>query len=77
MKIRMNNKEKDSKDGHLILPIMHSDVHKTSPDGIEMGVLENGMPYLSQRGLVKMTGIARTSFQKLSKNWLNEKKSQT
>lgn len=71
----MESGENGDKSGQLILPLLHSDVHKTSPDGIEMGVLENGMPYLSQRGLVKMVGIGRTSFQNLSSRWKEEKNS--
>ena len=46
--------QKVPKSGQLDLPIFHSDVHATTPQGIEMGVLENGIPYLSQRGLVAM-----------------------
>lgn len=71
----MKNAGEVKKSGQLVLPTMHADIHKTSPDGVEMGVLENGMPYLSQRGLVKMTGVARTSFQNLSTNWQKEKSS--
>ena len=32
-------------------------------DGIEMGVLENGLPYLSESGLAAMCGIARSTLQ--------------
>lgn len=53
----------------LTLPGIKVEIQKTTPDGVEMGVLENGMPYLSQRGLVAMSGVARTSFQRLSDNW--------
>ncbi len=38
-------------------------------DGIEMGVLENGMPYLTQRGLAAITGAARSTIQEISKEW--------
>lgn len=37
--------------------------------GIEMGVLENGIPYLTQRGLAEMTGAARRSIQELTEEW--------
>ncbi|MCI5220005.1 MAG: hypothetical protein D3914_12660 [Candidatus Electrothrix sp. LOE2] len=63
--------------GQLLLPVLHSEIHKTSQDGIEMGVLENGMPYLSQRGLVKMAGIPRTTFQNFSLNWPSIKETET
>lgn len=37
--------------------------------GIEMGVLENGIPYLTQRGLADMTGAARSTIQELTQEW--------
>ena len=37
--------------------------------GIEMGVLENGIPYLTQRGLAGMTGAARSTIQELTQEW--------
>ena len=37
--------------------------------GIEMGVLENGIPYLTQRGLAEMTGAARRSIQEITEEW--------
>ena len=38
-------------------------------DGIEMGVLDNGMTYLTQSGLAKMAGIDRQSIRQLNKEW--------
>lgn len=40
-----------------------------SVNGIEMGVLENGIPYLTQRGLSGITGIARNVIQTITKEW--------
>ena len=37
--------------------------------GIEMGVLENGIPYLTQRGLAEMSGAARSTIFEISKEW--------
>ena len=37
--------------------------------GIEMGVLENGIPYLTQRGLAAMAGAARSTIQDLTQEW--------
>lgn len=42
-------------------------------DGIEMGVLENGLPYLSERGLAQMCGISRPVLNRLAANWNEEK----
>lgn len=42
-------------------------------DGIEMGVLENGMPYLSESGLARMCGIARKTLSSLATSWEEEK----
>lgn len=38
-------------------------------NGIEMGVLENGIPYLTQRGLSGVTGVARSLIQTITKEW--------
>ncbi|MBV9882198.1 MAG: hypothetical protein JO276_04240 [Sphingomonadaceae bacterium] len=37
--------------------------------GVEMGVLENGIPYLTQRGLATMAGAARSTIQELTQEW--------
>ena len=37
--------------------------------GIEIGVLENGMPYLTQTGLAKMTGTARSVIFDITREW--------
>lgn len=38
-------------------------------NGIEMGVLENGIPYLTQRGLATVTGAPRSTIQTITKEW--------
>lgn len=38
-------------------------------NGIEMGVLENGIPYLTQRGISGITGVARNVIQTITKEW--------
>ena len=38
-------------------------------DGIEMGVLENGMPYLSEAGLSRLCGVARSTLQSRVSSW--------
>lgn len=43
--------------------------------GIEMGVLENGIPYLTQRGLAEITGAARRSIQELTEEWQDAQQS--
>jgi hypothetical protein len=35
-------------------------------NGIEMGVLENGLPYLTQRGIAEITGINRSVIQAIT-----------
>lgn len=42
-------------------------------DGIEMGVLENGIPYLSESGLARMCGVDRKVLNRLAANWSEEK----
>lgn len=38
-------------------------------NGIEMGVLENGIPYLTQRGLAKITGAAPRTIRDITQEW--------
>ncbi|RUU34854.1 hypothetical protein EN879_30985 [Mesorhizobium sp. M7A.F.Ca.AU.002.02.1.1] len=38
-------------------------------NGIEMGVLENGMAYLTQSGLSAICGAARSTIQEITKEW--------
>lgn len=38
-------------------------------NGIEMGVLENGIPFLTQRGLAGALGISRNVVQTITKEW--------
>jgi len=58
----------------LTLPGIKVEIQKTTTDGVEMGVLENGMPYLSQRGVAIMSGVPRTTFRRLTDNWVDYRK---
>ena len=42
-------------------------------DGVEMGVLENGMPFLSERGLARMCGVDHKVLNRLAANWDDER----
>lgn len=42
-------------------------------NGVEMGVLENGVPYLSESGLAQMCGIDRKVLNRLAVGWADEK----
>lgn len=42
-------------------------------DGVEMGVLDDGTPYLSESGLARMCGIDRKVLNRLSIGWKQEK----
>lgn len=42
-------------------------------DGIEMGVLENGVPYLTESGLARMCGIDRKVLNRLAIGWTEER----
>ncbi|MGP9796164.1 hypothetical protein ACT3UJ_02215 [Halomonas sp. 86] len=37
--------------------------------GIEMGVLENGVPYLTQRGLAEVSGAPRSTLYDITQEW--------
>lgn len=38
-------------------------------DGITMGVLENGIPYLDETGLAKLCGVHRKTLYRIAKEW--------
>ena len=40
--------------------------------GIEMGVLENGVPYLTQRGLTAIAGVTRATIRGITREWERE-----
>ena len=42
-----------------------------SINGIEMGVLDNGIPYLTQTGLAALTGVKRSVIYDISTEWEN------
>ena len=42
-------------------------------DGVEMGVLDNGIPYLTESGLARMCGIDRKVLNRLAINWVEER----
>lgn len=45
---------------------------QTEIDGVEMGVLDNGIPYLTESGLARMCGIDRKVLNRLAINWSDE-----
>jgi hypothetical protein len=50
-----------------------SSVTHSAPDGIEMGVMSDGTPYLSARGLAALCGTAPSVISTLIKDWDNLK----
>ncbi|TKK11786.1 hypothetical protein PflCFBP13510_12350 [Pseudomonas fluorescens] len=40
-------------------------------NGIEMGILENGIPFLTQRGLALATGAQRSAIQEITQEWID------
>ncbi|WP_275383789.1 hypothetical protein [Xenorhabdus bovienii] len=38
-------------------------------NGIEMGVLENGIPYLTQNGLANVCGVQRLRIKEITDEW--------
>jgi len=47
---------------------------QTEYDNVEMGVLENGTPYLTERGLARMCDIDPRGLHRLAAEWEEEKK---
>lgn len=48
-------------------------VTEVEVDGIQMGVLSDGTPYLTMRGLARMCGIDNSVLVRLANNWTDEK----
>ncbi|AVJ60464.2 TPA: hypothetical protein P8677_002721 [Klebsiella pneumoniae] len=48
-------------------------IREVEIDGIQMGVLANGTPYLTMRGLAIMCGVAPSVIQGIAANWSQEK----
>lgn len=74
-KLKQTNKIAE-KTGILVAPpnqpnLFHVE-KQVEHDGVEMGVLENGIPYLSESGLARMCGISRKNLYSLSQNWSEE-----
>lgn len=72
-------KIKDLPNNSLVLgttPIQQSLFHVETQreiDGVEMGVLESGVPFLTGRGLERMCGVGHGPFYRLTSNWDEEK----
>ena len=43
-------------------------------DGVEMGVLENGIPFLTESGLARMCGIDRKGLNRMAADWSQERR---
>ncbi len=73
-KILKRSKNKNSNDAILNNQgaLFHAEVQIESND-IEMGVLENGIPYLSERGLAQACGIDKKTLSDISLDWENQK----
>jgi hypothetical protein len=46
-----------------------SSIKHEAPDGIEMGVMNNGTPYLGARGLASLCGVFPSVIITLIKDW--------
>ncbi|MBU9272718.1 hypothetical protein [Burkholderia gladioli] len=53
-------------------PLFHVE-KQAEIDGVEMGVLENGIPYLTESGLARMCGIDRKVLNRLAIGWNDER----
>jgi hypothetical protein len=47
-------------------------IKEVEVDGIQMGVLSDGSPYLTARGLARMCGVDHTNLIRLANNWDEE-----
>ena len=67
----------DQKYTDLVPPPKQAELFKVEKqaevDGVEMGVLENGVPYLTESGLSRMCGINRKGLNNLATDWRQER----
>ena len=65
------------KTADLVPPPLQQELFKVEKqieyDGVEMGVLENGIPYLTESGLARMCGIDRKVLNRLAINWTEQR----
>lgn len=48
-------------------------VKEIEVDGIQMGVLNNGTPYLTMRGLSRLCGVDSATMVRFTTNWQEER----
>lgn len=48
-------------------------VKEVEREGIQMGVLNNGSPYLTMRGLARLCGVDASAIARLTTDWLEER----
>ena len=63
----MNRKQKNSLKGQLEMDL--TIVAEVEADGVGMGVLSNGAPYLTGRGLGRLCGVDHSTIIKLTNEW--------
>lgn len=66
----------DNTDNHLPgqqLEMSLFPVKEVEVEGIQMGVLNNGTPYLTMRGLSRLCGVDSAAILRLTTNWLDER----
>ncbi len=59
---------------HVQMPLFHIAAQK-EVDGVEMGVLDNGITYLTESGLARMCGIDRKTLSEIATMWDNASQS--
>ncbi|POD74597.1 hypothetical protein BKM17_17585 [Pseudomonas syringae group genomosp. 3] len=67
--LEMKNKDEKASPKQIVLDLgveVQRDVN-----GIEMGVLENGIPFLTQRGLALAAGAPRSALHEISQEWVD------
>jgi hypothetical protein len=65
------------KNAVLVPPLVQTELFHVEKqiefDGVEMGVLDNGVPYISESGLARMCGIDRKALNRMAANWPEER----
>lgn len=73
----LSNNDLSANHPSLVPPLVQGDLFHVEKqveiNGIEMGVLENGIPYLTESGLARMCGVDRKVINRMAVGWASEK----
>ena len=67
----MNNQDKHLPGQQLKMEVFP--VKEVEVESVQMGVLNNGNPYLTMRGLSRLCGVDSAAMTRLTSDWIEER----